>query len=305
MAVNQTRNTFFQQIAKEMESDKEIVIVSVDLAGPPFDVIRNQFPNRYISTGIAEQNAVAVACGLASCGKKPIVYAANPFPLLRALDQIRNGVCMMGLPVQIVGLGTGFSVSECGSTHFTLEDIALASLCQGLQIYSISDNKMAMELACALKYNKVPTYYRFGKWAGELLSHAEIDYQIGYRELGNPGNVAIVATGCTVGLVNSMSFDRNVTIYDWFKPSYIDGLVQAIEGKKLVIVVEEMLRRGGLASIILEECNRQKKSIPIVSVGIDQQRGYAHNYGSREYWLEQCNITQESLQNIMDDFLRR
>lgn len=139
---NKTRNVFFDKIYNLMKKDEDIVIISVDLAGPPFDRIRKDFPDRYIGVGIAEQNAIAVACGLCSVGKKAIVYASNPFSLFRGFDQIRNCVCMMKLPVIIVGLGTGFSLSDCGSTHFVIEDITLAATCAACYA--------AMALACGV-----------------------------------------------------------------------------------------------------------------------------------------------------------
>lgn len=295
MAVNQTRDAFFNQLACEMEQDEEIVIVSVDLAGPPFDIIRKKFPSRYIPVGIAEQNAIATACGLALTGKKTIVYAANPFPLLRALDQIRNGVCMMSLPVQIVGLGTGFSVAECGSTHFTLEDVAIASLCQGLEIYSVSDEKMAIELAQNIRRQSNPAYYRFGKWATGELSPKPIDYAAGYRKIRGNGEMAVVSTGCTVKWLNEMELPQDVELYDWFKLSYADAIVEALSRKTKVVVVEEMLLRAGIGSILLEELNESKSCVSLARIGIGAEQGYPQRYGTREYWLKRYDICRERI----------
>lgn len=292
---NSTRNVFFEEIHKIMLADENVLIVSVDLAGPPFDSIRNEFPDRYIGIGIAEQNSIAVACGLASIGKKVIVYAANPFPLLRSFDQIRNCACMMKMPIAIVGLGTGFSVAECGSTHFAIEDIALASICAGLDIISVSDCDIAKAVANLLFRNDKPIYIRFGKWADEPLGVCgELDFSKGYRVIKKGGDVAILATGCTVKLIYDMDL-QNVTLIDWFNVSNKKYLIDELKKFKRVVTVEEQLLRGGIGSIVLEEFNERDIKTPVSRIGLVFKDGYPQEYGDRTYWLETFNITKKHI----------
>jgi len=303
MAINQTRNAFFSEMERQMTLDQDIIIVSVDLAGPTFDNIRVRFPDRYIGIGIAEQNAVAVACGLAAAGKKAIVYAANPFPLLRAFDQIRNGVCMMQLPIAIVGVGTGFSTSECGSTHFTVEDIAMASLCAGLEIISISDETMAIAMAKAFASQTKPTYYRFGKWAAEPLSADPIDFNKGYRKIFGVGRTAVVATGCTVKLLRDMEFDADeITLFDWFRLSDSRQIAEELGCYKAIVAIEEQLLRGGVGSILLETLNDMQVKTPLVRMGLDMKTGYPQIYGSREYWLHHYGLGRKDVESVLQQF---
>ena len=303
---NQTRNTYFSRIYELMQRDERIVIISVDLAGPPFDKIRDCFPKRYIPVGIAEQNAISVACGLASIGKKVIVYAANPFTILRAFDQIRNAVCAMKLPITIVGLGTGFSVAECGSTHLTLEDVALTSLCAGLKIYSPSDNNSAYYLANEIQNVCFPTYIRFGKWAGENLGDINGDiFTCGYRKIKEGKDVAIVATGCSCKLLMDMGLSDRIAIFDWFEISNVDALVNELRNYTVVISVEEMLLRGGIGSILLEEFSDKGIASRIKRIGIILEKGYPQEYGDRKYWLEKYNITSNNINRIVEEMDNR
>lgn len=299
MAANQTRNIFFEKIGKLMSKDESIIIVSVDLAGPPFDKIREDYPDRYVSVGIAEQNAVAMACGLAATGKKVIVYAANPFLFLRAFDQIRNCACTMELPIVIVGLGTGFSVAECGATHLIIEDIVLASLCSGLEIYSISDNSMAEFMADQITMFTEPTYLRFGKWAGVSAGVFDNEvYKAGYRIVKQGNKIAVVGTGCTTQLLLNMELSDNYTIYDWFKLSDYTALCKSLREYDEIIIVEEQLRRGGMGSMLLEAFNDCGYQNHIHRIGIDLSCGYPQEYGDRGYWLKKFSITKEHILSI-------
>lgn len=300
MAANNTRNVFFRMISELMSKDNNIYIVSVDLAGPPFDEIRNTYPDRYIPVGIAEQNSIAVSCGLASLGKKVIVYAANPFPLFRAFDQIRNCACTMNLPIIIVGLGTGFSVSECGTTHLTIEDIALSSLCSGLDIFSVSDIDVARKLAESIYLFNRPTYIRFGKWSDEPLSnYADIDFCKGYREIAKGNKVAIISTGCTVKLIKEMNLPDDVSLIDWFKLSSTTCLIEKLKNFETIITVEEHQLRGGLGSIILERFNDLGINKIIKRIGIDLLDSYPQEYGNREYWLDKFMISKQHILDLL------
>ena len=301
MAANQTRNIFFDRVSNLMAKNKDIVIVSVDLAGPPFDRIRKEYPDRYIGVGIAEQNSVALACGLASTGKKVIVYAANPFPVLRSYDQIRNCACTMNLPITIVGLGTGFSVAECGTTHLTIEDIGLSSLCAGLDIYSVSDNDMASYLANHFTSFAKPTYIRFGKWAGDSLGEfTDSTFNIGYRIIKEGNRAAIISTGCTVSLLKQMALPEDVALIDWIKLSNTDYISEYLQNYKVVLTVEEHLKRGGIGSLLLDAFNTRDIDTKVKRIGIDLSNGYPQQYGDRTYWLQYFGITEKNINNLLE-----
>ncbi len=285
-----------------MATNDDLMIVSVDLAGPPFDEIRARYPDRYIGVGIAEQNAVSVACGLAAAGAKPIVYAANPFPLLRAFDQVRNCACAMRLPVTLVGLGTGFSVAECGTTHLTVEDISIAASCAGLDVVGVSDTEMATFFAKKTATCDKPTYLRFGKWAGEPLGvFGEREYAAGYRPIRAGKGAAIVSTGCTVKLLSETDLPAGVALYDWFRLSDPRGIAEELKGFDRILTVEEHQKRGGIGTLLLEAFNDLGITRSIKRIGIELPDGYPGEYGTREYWLDRFGITRDHVLKLLGE----
>ena len=273
-----------------------------DCEGITLDTIRAEYPDRYIEVGIAEQNAVSVACGLAAAGAKPIVYAANPFPLLRALDQIRNCACPMKLPVTIVGLGTGFSVAECGTTHLTIEDISLASCCAGLEIVSISDREMAAWYARKVPSTEKPTYLRFGKWADEPLgSFTVADEAAGYRMIRGGDGAVIVSTGCTVKLLAGMDLPANAALCDRFRLSDARSIAKGLARYETVLTVEEHQKRGGIGTLLLEAFNDLGITKTVKRIGIDLPDGYPGEYGTREYWLERFGVTRDHILELLGE----
>lgn len=141
------RDSFFKQIYEMMKHDKDIVIVVADMSTPIFDKVREDFPHRFFNTGIAEQNAILVASGLAREGKKVFVYAISTFMVMRCYEQIRVSQGVMKLPITIVGVGSGYSYDDSGPTHHMLEDISIMRVLPHMTIHSISDNVMARRVA--------------------------------------------------------------------------------------------------------------------------------------------------------------
>ena len=145
--MNGARYAYLRRVCELVEQGWDIVIVSEDYAAPMFDDFRVKYPQRFLSVGIAEQNGVAVACGLALAGKYPIVYGCAPFPLTRAVDQVKSAVAGMHLPMTILNSGVGFGVPEFGATHYNADDVAIVRGIPGIRIITPSDNPMAEQVA--------------------------------------------------------------------------------------------------------------------------------------------------------------
>lgn len=295
---NNSRNFFFEELGKHMK-EEDIYIVSADLAGPPFDYIREKFPQRYIPVGIAEQNLISVACGIALTGKKVVAYTSNPFVSLRGFDQIRNAVTLMSIPLAIVGVGTGFSISNYGTTHYTTEDIAMTSLCPGLDTISVSDCNVAeMIVNQFLRGLKKPCYIRFDKDCNGSIGCGEVvDFIKGWRYLTKGREKVIVAQGYTSQLVAKISSVKVMpSIVDVFKNPFDEkSFVQMVSNYDKVIVVEEQQRRGGLGSIVLEMLNDWYIHKEVKRIGIDYGTCFPEVYGSREYWMNWFGITEENI----------
>ena len=288
MEINGSRDHFFEKVGSILEQE-DIYIVSADLAGRPFDPIREKCPNRYVSVGIAEQNMISVASGIALCGKKVIAYAANPFIALRAFDQIRNSAVLMNLPIAIAGLGIGFGVSTCGTTHFVTEDFAIMSLCPNLNIITVSDDLVADYAFDMFLRMKRPLYIRFDKdCSGRLCQN--MCSSSGFRYLRREGRELAISIGYMAGLV--LQEQPDMAVIDVFSyPFDEDKLLEEMRLFPKIYIYEEQQKRGGLGSAILEFLNRRKQFLDIELIGIDYAGRFPCCYGSREYWLEQYGLT--------------
>lgn len=302
MGYNSARDAFFERVISQAEKE-DVYIISADSAGRPFDVIREQAPQRFVSTGIAEQNMVSVACGLALCNKKVIAFTQAAFEDTRALDQIRNAVCMMNLPVAIVGLGIGFGTAECGNTHFVTEDYKILSSCPNITIINIADDEIAEKAADYVLAAKGPVYLRIERESYKL-GVSDIDFDKGFRVLRKGTGVAILTAGYLAEKAYNINFSGHLspTIIDVFGFSFnIDELMKILCEHRAVVVYEEHQRSGGLGSAVLEIFNdRGIANIAVERMGIDYKGDFPRVYGSREYWLKHFGLSVENLREVVD-----
>ncbi len=242
------------------KADKDILVVTSDSRGSgklvPFG---KQFPNQIIEVGIAEQNLVGVAAGLASCNKK--VFAVSPacFLTARALEQIKNDVCYSNNPVTLVGISAGVSYGALGSTHHSLHDFAALRAINNIIICAPADNwetQQATQLA--LKTN-TPVYLRFGKKVMPNLQEINTDeFVFGKGRILTEGNdVAIIANGETVypalqaaKKLHEQSIEATVVSLHTIKPLDTDLITKLAKKCKVIITVEEHSVCGGLGEAI-------------------------------------------------------
>src|SRR5438105_744908 len=128
------RQTFIAALAEIAERDPRVVLLTADLGYTVVERFAERFPSRFFNVGVAEQNMIGVATGLASTGFVPFVYSIAPFAVLRPYEAIRNGPVHHGPPVRIVGVGGGMEYGQNGPSHFALEDVAIMRTQPGLRI---------------------------------------------------------------------------------------------------------------------------------------------------------------------------
>ncbi|HET7896459.1 MAG TPA: transketolase C-terminal domain-containing protein, partial [Flavisolibacter sp.] len=253
-----------QDLAKD---DRTIVVVTSDSRGSgklvPFG---QKFPAQHVEVGIAEQNLVGVAAGLASTGKK--VFAVSPacFLTARALEQIKNDVAYSDNPVKLIGISAGVSYGALGSTHHSLHDFAALRAINNITVVAPADNfetEQAIKKAAASPH---PFYLRFGKKAMPLLKEAnETDFEFGKgRTIRQGKDIVLVATGETVypalqaakKLAADCSVEATVISMHTIKPLDYDLLASVAAGGQPIITIEEHSVFGGLgeacASFLLQ-----------------------------------------------------
>lgn len=295
MGYNSARDIFFKKII-EVAQDEDLYIVTADLAGKPFDGIREKMPWRYISTGIAEQNMAAVACGLCLNHKKALIYTQGAFIDTRPVDQIRNGICAMNLPVIIVGLGVGLGTAEYGLTHFVTEDYRIMTSLPNLEVITVADDAIAYHTADYVLKAKKPVYVRLERECYDTEDLTEIDFEKGYRIMKRGTKTVVISDGYLLNKAYKIDFPDQPTIIDIFKtPFDCEALIKELRKYEKLVIYEEQQRDGSMGSKILELLNDCDVYRKVVRLGIDYKGQFPHTYGTREFWLEKFGLDEGSL----------
>lgn len=300
-------DVFSATLQKLAETDRNLLVVTSDSRGSgklvPFG---QKFPKQLIEIGIAEQNLVGVAAGLASTGKN--VFAVSPacFLTARSFEQIKTDVCYTNNPVRLIGISAGVSYGALGSTHHSLHDFAALRAVNNLTIVAPADNfetEQAIRQAAQLD---TPVYLRFGKKSMPLLTTEEISFEFGKgRVVRNGDDLTIIATGETVWpalqaaqkLQNEANIEATVISMHTIKPLDYDLLHRVASNGKPIITVEEHSVYGGLgeacASFLLQNGFRNHfkiMGIPDEYTVTGSQAEILNHYG-----LSEDGISSEAL----------
>lgn len=271
---------FSETLVELAKKDKNIVVVTGDSRGSgklvPFG---EQLPDQIVEVGIAEQNLVGVAAGLAASGKK--VYAVSPgcFLTARALEQIKNDVCYSDHPVKLIGISAGVSYGALGSTHHSLHDIAALRAINNISIVAPADNFETRESIKLAAEIQKPVYIRFGKRAIEHLHKPNTVFKFGKAiVIREGGDVAFIATGETVvqafwaaERLEQKGISCRVVSMHTIKPLDEDILSETARQCKAIITVEEHLVNGGLGEACASHLMQAGISLPFKIVGIGDE----------------------------------
>jgi transketolase len=311
------RDAFFNKLFQLAKQDRNIYLISVDMGAPALDVWRLELPSQFINIGVAEQNAIGVATGLAKLGKKIFVYTIQPFLSLRCYEQIKLGIIAHKLPITLVGIGAGFSYGDSGPTHHAIEDISIIRALPGIQITTVTDSTMAEAIAERSCYLDHPNYIRLDRevrkpiYTKPLISvyYTHVDYLESNINLDD--GFSIVKTGSkkskyvvlTCGDMVHEFLDMDITLVDIFNlPIVSQGFIHCIESHwegRTVVVVEEHILSGGLGSAVMEFLECHNIDVPINRIGIDPYEGYSYEYGGRENLRKKYGLDKESLRKIL------
>ena len=190
------RRAFAEALAELAEGDPRILLLTGDLGYRALDPFFDRFPDRFLNVGVAEQNMVGVATGLAEAGFVPFVYSIATFASMRAYEFIRNGPILHRLPVRIIGVGGGFEYGFAGASHHGLEDIGVMRLQPGLTVLAPADYRQ-VRTALDKSWNLPgPVYYRLGKDDKTVVPGLEGRFEMGGAELVRDGSdILMVTTG--------------------------------------------------------------------------------------------------------------
>lgn len=267
-------------------------------------------PEQIVEVGIAEQNLVGVAAGLASAGK--IVFAVSPacFLSARSLEQVKNDVCYSDMPVKLVAISSGVSYGALGSTHHSLHDIAALRAINNIDIIIPADNYEAQQAIALAANHKKPIYIRFGKAAMYDIGHAaDAPFAIGSARLLRDGtDIAFIATGETVihallaaEMLKQKGISSRVISMHTVKPLDTAAILAAAKQCRAIVTVEEHMVHGGLgeacASLLLQSGCATKFRI----VGIPDEYTVT---GAQADIFRHYGISMEGLADVATTLLR-
>lgn len=294
------RNAFAAELFECAQQDEHIVVVAADIspAGRMAEFAA-QHPDRFINVGVAEQAMVGIAAGLALKGMRPFCYTIAPFSLYRPFEFVRNDLCYQNLPVTIVGMGAGLSYPQLGTTHQSIEDIAVASAIPNMQVIVPCDliETRAATRWCALE-SKGPSYLRLGK-SGEPDITSEIQsawWFNAWRLLrrGKLERIGVLSYGPIAGLALQVAhaLDADCAVVSTIKP-LPDSTHDLVRLYERIIVVEEHVYQGGLGQRLRAIAQEEGVSNPIDVHCIKDK--FLHYYGTREQLLAQHGLSFEQI----------
>jgi len=261
------RNSYIDSIYKATEKNQNVICIVGDIGAFLLRNYIRDFPSNYFNLGAAEQNIVGVAAGFAKSGKIPFVYTITPFITSRVYEQIKIDVCYNNANVKIVGVGSGISYGTMGSTHHTLEDIAIMRALPNMIVLSPSDPREVEEAIIAAVKHKGPVYIRL------MLASKPLDYNRGKFEIGKARvvkdgkNAAIIATGEMVGValvaeenLRKKKIDCYIINMHTLKPIDEKLLKKLSEKCKAIITIEEHSVIGGMGSAVSQVLSQYPKN---------------------------------------------
>ncbi|NLU11085.1 MAG: transketolase family protein [Tepidanaerobacter acetatoxydans] len=294
-----TREAYGEALAEIGEEIKDIVVLDADLSGSTKTAIfAKKYPERFFNIGIAEQDLMGTAAGLATCGKIPFASTFAIFATGRAFEQVRNSICYPKLNVKIAATHAGLTVGEDGATHQSIEDLALMRTLPNMTVINPADAVEAKKAVRAAAAHEGPVYLRFGRLAVETIFEEDSEFEIGKGKILREGNdVAIIATGIMVGealkaaeILEKSGLKAMVINIHTLKPIDEEIILKAAECGAIV-TAEEHTIIGGLGSAVAEVL-AEKKPTPMKRIGIKDKFGQS---GKPEELLKLYNLTAEDI----------
>ena len=301
------RDVFIEKIYHQMHKDENIFFLCADFGSPKLDDLREKFKDRFINVGIAEQNLINVAAGLAIEGYTVYAYAIAPFLTMRAYEQIRINVSLhaqlMDLNINMIGVGAGLSYDVSGPTHHCIEDLSIMRTLPNIVIFSPSDWALAQKFVDYSMTVKKPKYIRFdGKPMFQIYENIkDIELENGFHEIRKGTDICLVSTGYmthkALNAANTLLHENiDVGIIDVFllRPINEEKFISKIRSYKKVITLEEaFINKAGLDSLVSALLNRENLNIRLLNMGFEEN--YVFNIGGRDYLHKLNKIDEESI----------
>lgn len=308
------RQGFGEGLLEAGIQDENIVALCADLTdSTKMNLFAEKFPDRFIEIGVAEQNLVTVASGMAGMGKIPFVSSYAMFSPGRNWEQIRTTIAYNDRPVKIAGSHAGISVGPDGGTHQAIEDMAIMRVMPNMVLISPCDSIEAKKATIACAKTKEPTYIRLAREKTPIMTTLDTPFEIGKGQIvfipeQGLAEVGIIATGALLfkALVCAKDLEKKgikvkVLNISTIKPLDEEAIVALAKETKCIVTVEEHQIKGGLGGVVAE-CLSLYYPTPIEFIGVDDKFGQS---GTPDELIEHYGMGVESIKKAVEKVMKR
>ncbi|MDD5493624.1 MAG: transketolase family protein [Dehalococcoidia bacterium] len=305
-----TREAYGTILVELGQANNNIVVLDADVSRSTMTKFFAQaFPERFVECGLAEQNMISIAAGLASCGKIPFASTFAVFASSRCFDQVRMCIAQPKMNAKIVATHGGVTVGEDGSSHQAIEDIALFCSLPNFTVVVPSDSTEAVEVIKTAVSIEGPFYIRLGRPKTPVLYGSGCAFKLGKADILRDGNdVTIVSTGIMVakaleaaGHLSQSGISCRVLNMSTLKPVDVQAIIEAARITRAIVTAEEHLLHGGLGSMVAQIL-ASSIPVPMISIGINDT--YCKS-GKPEELLEIHGLTSENIEKAVKDVIAR
>lgn len=296
------RSTFVKCLVERARKDERIFVITPDLGYSVLEPFAQEFPDRFLNVGIAEQNAVGVASGLALSGKVVYVYSIIPFVTMRCFEQVRIDVAYMNTNVRLVGVGAGLSYGPAGATHHAIEDIAIMRALPNMTVCCPGDPWEVKELVDQSFDYDGPMYIRLAKNGEPVIHNEGVPIKI--------GQAAVIREGCQRALITTSNMlEKGKLLADYWekqgisttlvsmhtvKPIDLEMILTLIKQRKEIVTMEEHNIIGGLGSAVAEIIAESGSGVKFKRIAINDE--YSHYVGGQEFLRERLGLNVKDIE---------
>jgi transketolase len=298
------RDAFISGLLDLALKDENVILLTADLGFGVLDEFRRQLPNQFINVGIAEQNMIGLATGLALEGNVVFCYSIGNFPTLRCLEQIRNDAAYHDANVKIVSVGGGLSYGPLGMSHHATEDMAIMRALPGVKVVVPSTRAEAKASASYLYNESGVIYLRLDKSFAESSSADEAIDLSTWKVLRKGQDFCIVAAGgvleeviAAADILSKKGIEVAVVSAFNLTPDSSQIVLSSIKGSKVVISVEEHVKVGGLGGLLAEAISESDLSIKLIRLGVSPAN--MSTVGSQKYLRNLNDLSAESIVDVV------
>lgn len=305
------RTAFIDAVTSEAGADNRIALVVGDLGFGVVERFRDRFPDRYVNAGVAEQDMIGLATGMALAGAISVTYSIANFAVLRCLEQIRNDICYHAANVKVVAVGGGLAYGALGVTHHGTEDIAAVRSLPEMRVIVPADaTESRWAIQTALR-TPGPFYIRLGRNGEPAVHRSEQPLELGRAALLREGaSATVIGIGSVLGgamqaadELATRGLDLRVLSMHTVAPLDEDAVLAAADETGAVLTLEEHCIMGGLGSAVAEVLAESGRSVPFRRLGLP--RSFVDRVGSHEDLRNYYGLTASGIESAVIDLLAK